>query len=188
MSEKIVKTILTPEEYTKYDFILLIKALGKVAYCDKCQKPLSVPDHISKENPFENCPNCSTLLCLNCWGRAHRGIFFFFDNVNLHLKGKTCQEAGHMVPEDLIKKFNMKQCSKCLSIVEKEHGCNHMFVVSILYSSRGRTCVCKNEFCYVCGETFSTTHKDACPPGCKCFHVHYGTPGTPCKRVFSFTC
>lgn len=37
-----------------------------------------------------------------------------------------------------------KACYSCHRLIELQHGCNHM------------TCICKTEFCYVCGQQWKT--------------------------------
>lgn len=43
-------------------------------------------------------------------------------------------------------KLRLKRCCRCLSLIEKAQGCNHI------------KCACGHEFCYVCGEIWTNKH------------------------------
>jgi len=81
------------------------------------------------------CPLCKKRYCLNCKVEYHTG--------------STCDQYQQWSREngmadesfsDFATGAKFKQCPGCRHWVEKEDGCDHI------------TCICENEFCYICGE------------------------------------
>lgn len=92
---------------------------------------------ISKVCNKFSCPICLKHYCLKCRTECH--------------DGKSCDENKSKTDLDkqfleLARSTKMKQCPKCKHWIEKNEGCNHM------------TCICKYEFCYVCGEPSTVSH------------------------------
>lgn len=71
------------------------------------------------------CPACEKLTCLTCKGATHDGI--------------CPEQEGLKETERLARENGWRHCPSCHHLIEKESGCNHI------------TCVCKAEWCYVCG-------------------------------------
>lgn len=85
--------------------------------------------------PEQTCPECSKIICIECREPFHTGL--------------TCAEYKTYQPEDYeiiknLEEFKWQKCSKCRFWVEKNRGCNHI------------TCICKNQFCFVCGKKWKT--------------------------------
>lgn len=84
---------------------------------------------------FAECCSCHRGFCQEC-------------NVPWHAN-KTCGEyranemntklSGDQRLRDLAKQEKWQQCADCHRMIELKRGCHHM------------TCLCGNEFCYVCG-------------------------------------
>ncbi|KXS97151.1 hypothetical protein AC578_3072, partial [Pseudocercospora eumusae] len=71
------------------------------------------------------CPACEKLTCLICKGATHEG---------------DCPEQEALkATERLASENGWRRCASCQRLIEKISGCNHI------------TCVCKAEWCYVCG-------------------------------------
>ena len=89
-----------------------------------------------KNAPFElQCPICKKFACLRCKVPVHTGL--------------TCFEYQSYKPEDFelrdqLRGLKWKKCMKCRFWIEKNDGCNHM------------TCICGNQFCYICGKVWKT--------------------------------
>jgi DNA-directed RNA polymerase subunit RPC12/RpoP len=82
------------------------------------------------------CPKCEVKQCSLCkrpWDDFHQGV--------------SCDDYTRVIGDqvndrlltDLLKSSGWKACPHCGHVVEKTEGCNHM------------TCLCKLEFCYLCG-------------------------------------
>ncbi|XP_054780558.1 E3 ubiquitin-protein ligase RSL1-like [Prosopis cineraria] len=88
------------------------------------------------------CPVCHRLFCARCNVAWHPGV--------------ECEEFQNMnenerVREDLIvreiaKEKKWRRCPQCRFFVEKIDGCVHI------------TCRCHYEFCYACGEQWTSSH------------------------------
>jgi hypothetical protein len=88
-----------------------------------------------------SCPNCLKVYCLECKSAYH--------------EKKTCEENINDNKLNSDKKFyefantlRIKECPKCKRWIERASGCNHM------------TCVCKYEFCYICGKESTESHSN----------------------------
>ncbi|KAF2396727.1 hypothetical protein EJ06DRAFT_483040 [Trichodelitschia bisporula] len=91
--------------------------------CSKFIPPLRITKHKAK------C-KCGHSTCPRCKRPAHA-------------KGDGCPEDPDLADVlKLGKKRGWQRCAKCLQMVEKTEGCDHM------------TCQCKYEFCYVCGGAY----------------------------------
>lgn len=74
------------------------------------------------------CDACKNRYCHTCLLAVHEG---------------PCESQELLFFENNLQ---YRKCKKCGIIIEKDQGCNHM------------VCICKYEFCYVCGETWSAAH------------------------------
>lgn len=68
------------------------------------------------------CPKCAKVFCEKCMFPEH--------------KGKCDKNEVDFFQNNL----HYRQCRKCKNVIERTQGCNHM------------TCVCKHQFCYLCGK------------------------------------
>ncbi|KAJ3502013.1 hypothetical protein NM208_g16816 [Fusarium decemcellulare] len=76
------------------------------------------------------CPKCTRKTCIHCKGQYHTGIC---------PSDSASQQVLQLATEN-----GWQSCYHCHRIVELDIGCNHM------------TCLCKAEFCYVCGKRWKT--------------------------------
>eukprot|EP00834_Sanchytrium_tribonematis_P007493 NODE_684_length_4771_cov_0.551156.p2 type:complete len:197 gc:universal NODE_684_length_4771_cov_0.551156:3401-3991(+) len=77
-------------------------------------------------------------MCIDCRVSWHRGYSCAeYQNLPPHLKSPEDIELLRLADHS-----SWKTCPKCKNMVEKREGCNHM------------TCVCKNEFFYMCGKQY----------------------------------
>jgi len=96
---------------------------------------------IQKEAQYFNCAHCGITSCadekcLGLWSEH---------------KGKTCseykewKELNKGKSDDFIKKFNLRRCPICGSLIEKFGNCNLIRCCSV-------RCQKKTIFCFLCGE------------------------------------
>lgn len=91
------------------------------------------------DDPKFSCPKCNKSYCLKCKCEYHHGI-----SCNEIEKKESDKNDIEFIRLAKLSKF--KQCPECKRWIEKQDGCNHM------------TCICKYEFCYICGKKYSNTH------------------------------
>lgn len=87
------------------------------------------------------CPLCKRSFCAACQVPWHPE-FTCKEFKKLNAQGGR-EDAMVMT---LATKKKWQKCPKCKMLVEKSEGCIHM------------TCRCKHQFCYRCGEKWSSTH------------------------------
>ncbi|CAG8524448.1 5971_t:CDS:2 [Paraglomus occultum] len=76
------------------------------------------------------CTACDSQICLDCRNYAHSG---------------NCPEDPESAQiRELAIQEKWQECCRCHRIVDLYYGCNHM------------TCICRNEFCYECGEPWKS--------------------------------
>ncbi|KAI3797564.1 hypothetical protein L1987_32822 [Smallanthus sonchifolius] len=93
------------------------------------------------------CPNCNRLFCAQCKVAWHCGMSCSeFESLK---KGELNVDDNMLM--NLAKNKNWMRCSNCKFFVEKVDGCKHI------------SCRCGHEFCYGCGNVYTTTH--ACGSG-----------------------
>ncbi|PWA79283.1 IBR domain, Zinc finger, RING/FYVE/PHD-type, E3 ubiquitin ligase RBR family [Artemisia annua] len=92
-----------------------------------------------------NCPVCKRSICAACHVPWHSEFTCKeFGKLNMtNKKGKKDYEKLAMA---LAKKNKWKKCPNCKFFVEKAEGCVHI------------TCRCKYEFCYDCGNKWTSNH------------------------------
>ncbi len=79
-----------------------------------------------------SCPVCLSEYCWKCMMKFH--------------ENKCETNELDFLQNDL----RYRQCSNCKAVVQRIKGCPHM------------TCLCKNEFCYYCGEKWKNNHQSQC--------------------------
>ncbi|KAH7680007.1 E3 ubiquitin-protein ligase RNF144 protein [Dioscorea alata] len=91
------------------------------------------------------CPVCRRLFCAQCKVAWHAGISCQkFQSLDVNERGKD-----DLILLELAKRNRWMRCPKCNFFVEKVEGCLHI------------TCRCKFQFCYRCGQKWSSSH-DCC--------------------------
>ncbi|KAL1296208.1 probable E3 ubiquitin-protein ligase RNF144A [Arachis ipaensis] len=88
------------------------------------------------------CPFCHRLFCARCCVPWHPGV-----ECNV-LQSLNEDERGRedLLLRDLAAQKKWNRCPRCKFYVEKTEGCLHI------------TCRCRFQFCYACGEPWSSTH------------------------------
>ncbi len=108
-----------------------------------CPSPKCDYGFICKDDDLKfDCPKCLKTYCLKCQCEFHNGIICK-DYKRKKAKEKDEDEENFL---NHARNFKLKQCPECKKWIEKKEGCNHI------------TCKCKYEFCYICGEKYSTNH------------------------------
>ncbi|XP_019153411.1 PREDICTED: probable E3 ubiquitin-protein ligase RNF217 isoform X2 [Ipomoea nil] len=87
------------------------------------------------------CPLCKRSFCAACQVPWHPEF-----TCKEFKKLNTQKKKEDAMVMTLAKKKHWQKCPKCKMLVEKSEGCIHM------------TCRCKHQFCYRCGEKWSSTH------------------------------
>ncbi|KAK2404944.1 RING/U-box superfamily protein [Trifolium repens] len=88
------------------------------------------------------CPFCHRLFCARCHVPWHPGIGCEeYQKLTLDERG-----SEDLLVRELANQKQWRRCPKCKFYVEKNEGCLHI------------TCRCRFEFCYACGEQWSSTH------------------------------
>ncbi|XP_028772028.1 probable E3 ubiquitin-protein ligase RNF217 isoform X1 [Neltuma alba] len=88
------------------------------------------------------CPVCHRLFCAKCDVPWHPGV----DCEEFQGMDENEKERQDLIVRELAKEKKWKRCPNCKFIVEKTEGCMHI------------TCRCHYEFCYQCGEQWTSTH------------------------------
>eukprot|EP01088_Endostelium_zonatum_P019477 TRINITY_DN6740_c0_g1_i1.p1 TRINITY_DN6740_c0_g1~~TRINITY_DN6740_c0_g1_i1.p1 ORF type:complete len:541 (+),score=91.50 TRINITY_DN6740_c0_g1_i1:23-1645(+) len=143
---------------TKFDRlqILSLNFKGKIITCphcnEFCEKPDENPNNINNNRVF--CPSCRKDFCVKCEVHWHTGV-----TCEQFREREKTEDAKEL--EKMAKENGWQECKGCKVYVAKKNGCNHM------------RCLCRAEFCYLCGEVFDAGHKgSACKEGCKCSSKH----------------
>jgi hypothetical protein len=101
-------------------------------FCPAPCGAMIVLDSLPEDEAEVVCPDCRASVCTSCSRVAHRG--------------EACAQDVEL--QSLIENENWRRCNKCNHVVQLSSGCNHM------------QCLCRHQFCYVCGATWKTCH---CP-------------------------
>ncbi|KAL8502155.1 hypothetical protein ACS0TY_021315 [Phlomoides rotata] len=124
-------------------------------YCKECiSKHVSI--QLEKRRTVITCPgvDCRSVLEIGTCGEIVRAdVRRTWDEV-LSNKDKLMRERGEgderergdLMLHDLAKEKKWQRCPNCKFYVDKMEGCLHM------------TCRCQFQFCYACGEAWSSTH------------------------------
>lgn len=96
-------------------------------------------DEVIRES---ECPVCRRLFCARCHVPWHPGV----DCEELLRLNQDERGREDLMLRELAKAKSWNRCPRCKYYVEKNQGCIHM------------TCRCGFQFCYACGEPWSSTH------------------------------
>ncbi|POR37265.1 Uncharacterized protein TPAR_02531 [Tolypocladium paradoxum] len=102
-------------------------------YCHHPGCSTFVPPQFIKGD-LATCVKCSAKTCVTCKGAQHEA-----DNCP---KDSTLQEVLRVAKEN-----GWQQCKSCSRLVELSSGCYHM---------THPACLCRAQFCYLCGERWKT--------------------------------
>ena len=119
------------EKYLKFKYVTLINLDPHKMWC-----PGNNCDNILTRNGNEikiKCDKCGLETCFNC-------------RLAWHEKA-TCEKAMEKEFKLYKRKFQIKNCPKCKSRIEKNGGCNHM-----------RCSSCNYEFCWLCMRHYKFGH------------------------------
>ncbi|CAL5025680.1 unnamed protein product [Urochloa decumbens] len=143
---RVLKRLLTEEEFERWDRLLLQKTLDSmsdVVYCPKC-----VIGCVEDEDNNAQCPECSFIFCSFCKGPWHPGKQCLTPEQKIHLR----QASGRMTEKEVAQELlnirelykDVRLCPKCRMAIAKTEGCNKM------------TCGnCGQYFCFVCGKAIN---------------------------------
>jgi E3 ubiquitin-protein ligase RNF144 len=95
-----------------------------------------------RDTPFPTCQACRKQFCVEGCEKPHVGSTCAKYK---EWKGENGQ-ADNMF-QNYVAANKLKMCPSCKWMCEKISGCNHM------------TCRCQNQFCYVCGGSWSSSHR-----------------------------
>ncbi|CAD8088656.1 unnamed protein product [Paramecium primaurelia] len=129
-------------EFQQLSFKAYVQSLGN--QYSWCPTPNCTYVFIVEKSFQLDCPVCQKKYCLECKIEYHNG----FSCKEYQEKQKTqSRQKNEKYFDDrfysFIKGAKFKQCPQCKYWVEKSQGCNHM------------TCLCKFQFCYVCGGVYN---------------------------------
>lgn len=135
MCEYDLKQLLSDEMLDLYYKMALNRALDGCGDIQRCLTPNCTYAYIMEEgqNIFA-CAICATNYCIDCKVKFHEGMSCS------EWKLKQVNTNHQAAIEKLVSDLKMKKCNKCEQVILRTQGCNHM------------TCVCKYEFCYICGK------------------------------------
>jgi E3 ubiquitin-protein ligase RNF144 len=147
-----------PKDLIK-DFDLKVEELATpnptFCYNADCSKFIRLSEIVAD---IGTCVFCTEKTCARCKGPEHE-------------EGLCPSDPHVQLLMDAAKRSKWQQCTKCKTMVELSTGCFHMTYVShlrILFVSHLLTvfrCLCKHDFCYLCGATWKT---------CTCPHMNEG--------------
>ncbi len=147
--EYMLRELLTPELFEKYQRFSLRKALDKmpdVAWCPECESPAFKED---AKSTVALCGVCSFRFCTKCGRRAHpfeRCKALVLEEIKhemrerfdtLEVSNMTAQEAEQR-NQSFMRKCT-KKCPSCRMPILKIDGCNHMHCMN-----------CGKDFCWLC--------------------------------------
>ncbi|CAI0420995.1 unnamed protein product [Linum tenue] len=88
------------------------------------------------------CPYCHRLFCAQCGVPWHSGV----DCEGFQRLGQDERGREDIMVMEMAKSNKWGRCPRCKFYVERTEGCPHII------------CRCKHEFCYGCGEQWSSNH------------------------------
>ncbi|XP_021761771.1 probable E3 ubiquitin-protein ligase RNF217, partial [Chenopodium quinoa] len=139
--------ILPKEVFVRWENVLFEVMIpgGQKFYCPYKNCSVLMVDDGGVEVRESECPSCRRLFCARCQVPWHDGLSC---EEFLEL-GKDEREREDIMVMKLAKDKSWKRCPNCKIFVERSDGCVHM------------TCRCHYEFCYQCGDKWSSTHVHA---------------------------
>jgi len=140
------KKFFNDKEYEKFTQLILECSAVEKMYCPEttCSSFILLGDF--QDLKLFNCPSCKVEICFNCRRQSHPSLTCLEKSEEISLSEK---EENEMI-EKIKEENKWATCRNCKRIIELKGGCYHI------------TCVCKKEFCYLCGEKWKT-----------CDHAHW---------------
>eukprot|EP01112_Ceratiomyxa_fruticulosa_P014558 TRINITY_DN4182_c0_g1_i1.p1 TRINITY_DN4182_c0_g1~~TRINITY_DN4182_c0_g1_i1.p1 ORF type:complete len:396 (-),score=62.56 TRINITY_DN4182_c0_g1_i1:92-1279(-) len=168
VSEDDVKVLVSAQSYQMYIRLTtrtVLLADPNTLWCPKnCGGYTKLEFYAKGKSSTVQCSDCNYTWCSLCRGDSH--------------DGKTCRQIEQMREKAQKKsaneftkwtrsnKFRVKSCIYCSAFIEKNAGCNHM------------TCTqCKGQFCWLCMQSYSSSHYTA--PGPCNGKQHFDPPPPP---------
>ncbi|RZF36039.1 hypothetical protein LSTR_LSTR005855 [Laodelphax striatellus] len=183
-----VREIVGPEQFAKYDQLLLttmLETMSDIVRCPRvaCQYPVTK----EPDEKMALCPACSYAFCVHCKMGYHgvepcrfkhhekEALLNEYLNGDEEVRRRLEQKygkhrLGNLIQTSLSEKWidsNSKNCCNCNASIEKSEGCNKMLCWR-----------CSTYFCWNC-----LTRLDAKAP-----YAHYYDRNSPCyNRLFEGT-
>lgn len=147
----IIKTLISKEDFEKYDGILLNQMevkneqnqqnekKEKKVVCPSCE---NVNFFIWENAEYFTCPKCNKKFCAQekCYG-----LWEEHEKITCEQYYKKRQNDNEKLFQELLKKEGWKLCPVCHATIEKAKGC-------YLMKCESQKCQKKVSFCYLCGE------------------------------------
>ncbi|XP_071445338.1 E3 ubiquitin-protein ligase RNF14-like [Hetaerina americana] len=179
----LVKDLVSPELFAKYDSVLLsstLDTLTDIIYCPRtsCQYPVTLE---AGEN-MAQCPSCRYVFCVYCRMVYHgvapcqfksamqRKLVVQYQNADGEERTHLEQKYGKKQIQNLVDACmseswitdNSQKCPTCHVAIEKSQGCNKMVCWK-----------CNTMFCWLC-----QTRLNPDAP-----YLHFNSPGSPCYNL-----
>mmetsp|Transcript_15672 Transcript_15672/g.26277 ORF Transcript_15672/g.26277 Transcript_15672/m.26277 type:complete len:535 (-) Transcript_15672:219-1823(-) len=127
-------SLLSPEHFATYDRLAVTQFLEASKSYKYCPGPNCDRIVASTGATQIDCNHCGHSFCFQCTRDDHRPCAC----ATLVRWEDKCRDESETANWMMV---NTKKCSKCLTNIEKNQGCNHM------------TCrQCRHEFCWICGK------------------------------------
>lgn len=142
----LVKVFLTKTTVVRFEAKAIEYKTQNRTYCSQQTCSAFIPaTYICGEVAM--CPDCHHTTCTVCKSASH--------------KGDCPNDSALQSLIDTATANGWQRCYSCRRLVELELGCNHMTYVSSVPNSCASTdgqcsCVCRAEFCYICGQRWKT--------------------------------
>ncbi|RUS90286.1 hypothetical protein EGW08_001975 [Elysia chlorotica] len=178
-----VASVVSEENYQRYDKLLLRTALDVMTDMMNCPRPFCQFPVVLEDN-LGHCPKCSYAFCSRCQNtyhghspcklkaELHASLCAEYETASearkLQLEMKYGRQVIHRAVQETHSnrwlEDNSKQCPCCGTFIQKKDGCNKM------------TCTkCRAFFCWLCQEQLSKSTP----------YAHYQHPTSPCaNRLF----
>ncbi|KAF7843167.1 putative E3 ubiquitin-protein ligase RNF217 [Senna tora] len=113
-------------------------------YCPfkDCSAMLVVDNEEEEAISETECPVCHRLFCARCYVSWHSGV----ECEEFQKLNENEREREDLLVRELASEKKWRRCPQCKIYVEKIDGCLHI------------TCRCQYEFCYKCGDEWTSTH------------------------------
>lgn len=143
-----LEAIVPKSMYDQYNQVLFERSIQEsddTIWCPKgCGNVISI---LNKHALRIECLKCKKLFCFQCKSEWHAN-----QTCESYQKWMEENKQGPMLFQKYVKEQGAKRCPKCLVIVEKNAGCDHM------------TCKCRYQFNWVTGKVHGGGKEYPIPP------------------------